>query len=727
MAKSEGGGAFRLQVPLDASAVENREPGQKVKVVVQDARGALHAQTVAIDGAGRGMAAFGFATHPGTVRVMLGPDTAADADLPNLQTIGVDVAARRWGRGRELVVKPILIAAYYWWWWWRWCRKFTIRGVLLCPDGRPVPGAKICAYDVDRWWWWSSRQLIACAITDASGAFSMTFTWCCGWWPWWWWRRRFWQLDPALLEKIAPVLQRDPELVGKMRPSPQPALADFARLLGPDAAALGTAAAIEPAMLPGLRTRLLARVPAGAELERLRIWPWAPWEPWWDCAPDVIFSATQDCAATAGAGNVILNETIWDTRWDIPTTLDVKLIAGDNACCIPPGNPGCGDGDCLSLTQACDDVLDNIGGNIGINTAAPQIGYQSPGAGTTYSDRPYAGRVTISGTADCLDGVDYYEFQWSTTKTGPWNVMPPAANGDFTRVYLQFTPLGFHYPTFSAAVPIDGRHVYETLQHYEAANPPNDWGGNRVWLGSSRDYLMNWLTAGNFTDGTYYLQVTGYNIDAGGHLVNPRVLKICDSKDDNYIVLTIDNRVLGPGPTDAHGNPCGAGTVHYCTDEPDTAIVRVQIRHHDGTVSSLLPCGRSDVTSTDMLEIDFVAYDHQGHLGEFELQAHYDVNLSRNLLALGTLSPSPLAVAGVPPAVEVGPTYAAALAQGAASPGWTGGVLRLTVPATGPDGAFPETCCYVLRLNAFKRTIVDCYYGREGHANYSETSFTILV
>ena len=725
MARKDETGAFRLQVRLDASEVDKRDPGHKVKVLVHGALGVLQSRIVEVDARGNAAAAFAFDKHPGAVRVILGPATAEDADLPNMQTIGVDVAARQW-TGNELLLPPIRIAAYYWWWWLRWCRTFTIRGVLLCPDGRPVPGAKVCAYDVDWWWWWSSKSLIKCATTDASGAFSMTFTWCCGWWPWWWWNQRFWQLDPLLIERVAPVLQRDPGLQRLIRPSPQPALADFARLLGPDAAQLGSTGAIEPSILPNLRSRLLDRVPASAELERLRIWPWGGWEPWSDCAPDVIFTATQDCAGTAGASTVILNETIWDTRWNIPTTLDVKLIAGDNACCVPIGH-GCADGDCLTLTQACNDVLDNIGGNIGINAAAPQIGYQSPGAGTTYSDRPYAGSVIISGTGDCLDGVDYYEFKWSTSKVGPWNTMPPAANGDFTRVYLQFSPLGFHYPTFSAAVPIDGHHVYETLQHYEAAHPPADWGGNRVWLGSSRDYLLNWLTANNFADGTYYLQVTGYNIDAGGHLVNPRVLKICDSKNDNYIVLTLDNRVLSPGPTDLHGNPCGPGTVHNCTDEPDTAIVRVQIRHADGTFSDLMPCGRSDVASTDTLEIDFVAHDHQGHLAEFELQAHYDVNLSRDLLALGTLTPSSLPVPGVPSASQVGPNYATALTQGAASPKWTGGVLHLSLPATGPNGAFPETCCYQLRLNAYKRTIVDCTYAREAHANYSETSFTILV
>jgi hypothetical protein len=721
--------AWQLVVPLDASQVGMREGKQQVKVLVQDGKGDMQSRLADLDEGGHAEARFTFASQPGGVHVILGPATATDDELTKLQTIAVDVSARQWGKDMRLTLRPIVIPPWYWWWWLRWCREFSIHGVVLCANGRPVPGAKVCAYDVDWWWWWSSEQLIQCATTDATGAFQMNFRWCCGWWHWWWWRLRYWRLDEGLVSRIAPVLQRVPGLGRLIRPGPQPSLADFSRLLGPDAAALNRQNAVDPALLAGLRQRLLKVLPQSAELERLRIWPWWPWAPWWDCAPDVIFRATQDCAsAAAGGSNVIVNETIWDTRWDIPTTLDVQLTASENACCVPPIT-GCQDGGCLSLTEACSDTLDNIGGNIGLSAAATQIGFESPGAGTTYSDRPYAGSVSISGTTECMDGVDYYEFKWSTAKAGPYNDMPPAANGDVTRTYLQFTPLGFHYPPFSATIPIDGRHVYETLQHYEAANPPADWGSNRVWLGDTRDILTYWLTAGNFSDGTYYLQVTGWNIDAGGHLINPRVLKICDSGDDNYIVLTVDNRVVSSVSPDLHGNPCGPGTVHICTDEPDTAVMRVQIRHADGTLSDLSACGNAQVEATDTLEIDFVAHDPDGHLGEFELQVNYDTNLSTDLLALGTLSSSTLPVAGVPAAAQIGPNYALALGlgQGATSPIWNGGVLHLSVPATGPGGAFPYTCCYVLRLNAYKRTIVDCGYGRDGHANYSETSFTILV
>jgi hypothetical protein len=173
--------------------------------------------------------------------------------------------------------------------------------------------------------------------------------------------------------------------------------------------------------------------------------------------------------------------------------------------------------------------------------------------------------------------------------------------------------------------------------------------------------------------------VKGWNIDGAGHLINPRVLKICESTTDNFVALRVDNRIVGGGPTDLHGNPSGGGTVHTCTNEPDTAIVAVKILHHDGTESDVSACGNVHVKATDWLQIDFVAHDPNGHLAMYSLQATYDVNLANDLLSLpsATLSASPVAVAGVPPAAQVGPDYAAARLAGAVAPTWNGGVVRL--------------------------------------------------
>jgi len=55
--------------------------------------------------------------------------------------------------------------------WFRWCRSFTIRGILLCPDGHPVRDAKVCGYDVDWWWKGSTKQVVGAIKACCSDAF----------------------------------------------------------------------------------------------------------------------------------------------------------------------------------------------------------------------------------------------------------------------------------------------------------------------------------------------------------------------------------------------------------------------------------------------------------------------------------------------------------------------------------------------------------------------------
>ena len=712
-------GRFTLEVPLDASGIEDAEGGQKVKVLAQARGGALLSDTVSIGPKQEAVATLAFDEHPGSVRVMIGPADAGDEELLGLQTIALDVSPRRWAQDRRLRLAPIRISPYYWHWWLRWCRTFTIEGVLRCPDGHPVPGAQVCAYDVDWWWFWSSNHLVGCDTTDMNGAFRIEFRWCCGWWPWWWWAARFWRLEPALVERIAPVLRRDPSLASLLTTSHQPSLAAFEPLLADEPVrSRPLTATVDPAALAELRPQLLERLPHAVELEQLRIWPWWPWQPWWDCTPDIVFRATQECAE----GGVVLEEGIFDARWNIPTTLNVNLVANDNACCLPPGH-GCREGECLVVTSVCSDLVTNIAGNP-LASAAP-VGYESPGVG----DRPFGGIVDIYGTADCLSGVDYYEFEWSHTSAGPWNPMPPAASADISHPYVQFSPLAFPTPTFSPAVPIGGRHVYETLEHYEATHDPAEWATlNRVWIGQAKDWLTRWRSDQGFADGVYYLHLRGWDLVAPDTLGNDRILPMCESDDENFVVVRIDNRIVGAGPTDAHGFPCGPGTVHTCTTEPEAAILAVTILHSDGSETPVSACGNVPVKVADQLQIDFVAYDPDGHLGRYTLQATYDVNLANDLLALGgTLVPSPIGPAWAPAAPHVGPSYADALAGGAVSPTWRGGAIRLTVPATGPGGAFPYTCCYQLELRSHKRTIVDCNYTDWGHTNYTEYSFNIAI
>jgi len=302
--------------------------------------------------------------------------------------------------------------------------------------------------------------------------------------------------------------------------------------------------------------------------------------------------------------------------------------------------------------------------------------------------------------------------------------MPPLADGSFSRQYwgqaLGGGAVNWYWVPFNFT-NISGRNVVESREHFEINN---GWSNSLQWWGYNKDLLMNWLTQNNFSDGTYYLRLKGWDGDPVNGLSNGRILPMCLLTDDNYVVLTIDNRTTdgsdGHPAANTPGHPCGAGTVHLCTMEPDTDIENVSI---NGV--SVGPCSNVSAAPGTPLVIDFYAYDVDGHLSGYSLIATYGENLYVDLLALAdTLVPWTPAAA-VPAALQVGPTYGAAKGVGqggpSISPIWSGGGVRLTINDS--SLAFPEPCCYQLELRAAKRTIASCY---SDHENLSEYSFGVL-
>jgi len=197
--KAAGSGGFTLEVPVDASAISADDlKQQNLKIVVKTCEGELSSQPVKLKADGSGSARFSFAKRPGALSVLIGPDRAEDMELADSQTITASVPPSLWASKRQLVLEPLRVSYWYWWWWWRWCREFTIHGHVVCPDGKPVPGAEVCAYDVDWFWWWWTKQQVGCTVTDINGSFDITFRWCCGFWPWWWGRYRVWEYQPEI-------------------------------------------------------------------------------------------------------------------------------------------------------------------------------------------------------------------------------------------------------------------------------------------------------------------------------------------------------------------------------------------------------------------------------------------------------------------------------------------------------------------------------------------------
>ncbi len=733
----------RLTVPLDASGIPEFDPKYPLKVVVAAGGKPVASEKVSLDKKGQGKVSFDVADDARGLTVAVGPADATDEELLGLQTLAVDVPLRRFGGKAEIALAPLRITPYYWFWWLRWCRSFTIRGRVLCPDGSPVPGAVVCAYDVDAWWWWWSKQLVGCATTDAAGAFSITFRWCCGWWPWWWWRLRRWYIEPNLAKIILGALQREPRFPRIPLPDPPPDLSFFDKLLRQPSALRSAAApasvrgiaasantgvadrfptaSVDPARLDTLRERLVAILPTIPELSLVRLWPWWPWHPWWDCHPDIVFRATQFCG---GQERVIVNEGWLQAHWNIPTVYEVTLTANDEACCI--GTEGCLEGECLALAKVCGVDADEIGGNPGADPTP--VGYAFPNVVSDGGDAPFAERVDIRGTVQCLTGVDYYEIEFTSDGGTTWDVVPPEALGAFYREYWDFV-LGTDVNVlFNPAVPIDGHHVYETIEHYEATHTPLDWGATKVWLASNFDMVFPWVTRPDpltftFADGVYGLRVIGYD-EAGGVLSNRRELPVCDTTTTAEIIVRLDNQSTFPEPGPP-GNPCGSNTTHHCTNEPNTDIVDARIVHLVGPPTDIGPCGDINLVAGDVLEVDFIAHDAQGHLASYSLIATFGENLAQDLIGLGgTLSPVVGGLLGVPQAAQVGPTYTAARgAQGAAAPTWAGGAIRLSISAA---VAFPISCCYQLELRAYKRTIVSCN-DNNVHRNLSERSFQVTV
>lgn len=722
--------SYSLTVPIDIGQAKDAAAAVKVALVDQSGR-VLQSQIVNTTGK-EPAATFDLEEIPRGARVVVGPEKADDESLARLRTVSANLPPRLFAKSERATLAAITIPRQYWPWWGEWCRNFTITGTVLCPNGRPVPGAKVCAFDVDWFFFWQSKQQIGCTVTDANGFFQIDFTWCCGWWPWWWWYLRTWQVDLKLAGEIYRSLP--PELRVKPIPLPDPvpdlriieALIPQSRMpanLRP-ASPVQTRAFIDKDAEGGLqslkdqtsdfftraeslRSTLAELVPAS----RIRMWPWYPWYPWNDCNPDVLFQVTQPCD---GEFKVIVDQDYSQTQWDIPTSYNVTLIANNEACCsedTPCGEP------CLSITHVCEIDRSSIDQTSGSVTA----GFAYPGAASalnpTNADRPFADSIYVQGLPECMgDDVDWYEIEYSQYDPvfGTWSAYAPVpitSLGAFSRTY--FTPSASSTWSSLAFAPtaVGGHTVYPSRKNLEASLPA-PW----VCFGNCH-ILFLWLTSSAaWADGVYRLRIRAYKEQPAGTLVLQQ-LTPCAADEPDEIIITLDNR---PSPDPGHvppntpGHPCGPGTVHTCTMEPDVDVEAVRLVRADGTVEQIVPCGIYERQVNDSLQIDFDVEDRNDHLAWYTLDTTYGENLTSDLLSSTTLS----AIT----ADAVGPTYWDALTQGVAAPRWHGGRISVTIPPAQMALKFPERCCYQLELRAYKRTIVGCDT-RFLHDNLAEYSF----
>jgi hypothetical protein len=705
-----------LLVPIDASQIADQDrKQQKVKVAVQSG-GKVISKVIEVTG-GKGEVKLDVDAKQPLV-VALGPDNISDDEIFNFQTVTVNVSPNQWAGKSTLSLPPIVVTPAWWILWLRWCRTFVINGRVICADGSPVPGAEVKAFDVDFFWWWSSVQQVGpAAITDASGHFVIKFRWCCGFWPWWWWRLRSWALEPLLIEKINPVLKLNPKLKF-LRPDPVPTTDIVSLTGGPTLGPLtgSTAGPVilppipiagpikDPSVLTAVRDRLIAVLPKVPDLERLRIWPWWPWTPWLDCSPDIIFRVTQNCGG--GVDKVIVSENIFQTRWDIPTNLNVNLVANSEACCLhhdPPPPPG----DCVVITSVCGVPVNQIGGNAGLPVppgyVTNPIGYASPGS----ADRPFASVINLYGQFGSGSQADFYEIESTPHGVNAWTPVPGGSLIGFSRQYFDGTqpwPNQWFWAGFPTK-PFAGKTFYESRHHYEVTHPPPNWGSpfGRSWT-SNTDLLASIQTNNFFSDNAYDFRIIGYR--AAGNdpdLATRKVMDGCGGQQNNLVAVRLDNRIVGaPLP----------GTVHVNTTEPDCGITAVRLGG-----APIPPCGSQKLDPNATFEIDFFCSDSDpvGHLDHYELTLLWGLGNQRNLLALGG------ALTG-DPGVNPGPSYGNV--PPAARPVWKGGNMHLRFNHAGD--VFKETCCYLIELTVRKRNIVDCGFTLP-YYNQMHYTFTIIV
>jgi hypothetical protein len=455
---------------------------------------------------------------------------------------------------------------------------------------------------------------------------------------------------------------------------------------------------------------LLAVLPPSPELAALHIWPW------WDrndCAPDVVFRVTQPCG---GAVRVIRTESNAQTRWDIPTNLHVTLLANDQACCLPvcydPDCPEClqvtfvG---CVSTSQIGDDDVPPF----------PDLRGYAYTALPSPEDRPFYGSLRIRGGVG--SDVDYFKVQISRDG-GVWTDLPVPAFEGFQRNYWDGSGQAVEpAPAFTPIVK-NGQTVMITRQHYEALHPAIPrFGGQVIWY--DPDTLFYFDTTANpaiTPDALYQLRFIGYSADAADNLVlsSARVLPGCGQQEAQKVFIRVDNQAMvHPAPTAIH--PCGPGTVHDCTNEPDCYIRSICVNEGTPGGYCISACDMVRLSANDTLTVHFSvtvpSTVQDGHLGGYTLFAEYGVAQTFQIGtgAHGTFSADPT--------FEVGPTYLEALSQGAPRPHWYGGHYKVTL--RGSD--FDRCCAYILRLRAWKRT-ANCGAPSLTHHNEFEVAFTIL-
>ncbi len=597
------------------------------------------------------------------LRVAIAPAGAGDhlEHVPNVQQVPINRAELEKSEKDFVVpVERLAISDAILKIWWRWCRQYCITGVVIGPNGCPVPAADVTVYGVGYTGSGYSKVPRVTVTTGTDGTFTACFEWCvcpfCFCWPCWpfWWDCFPWWWEYDILHVIRAIEQRPP-IPG---PGPVETRTGNVNLFRPQGNALVRGQGFPEAFKAGIvpdesRTALIKSKLKQASIRA--IFPW--W--WWCCDdPNIVFSVSQ-------GGTLLLDENpATDTRWCFEDGSSVTLTTNNQAITACSPGPIVESG--FAWTRVGSVLVDHI-----------DQGYAEWWGGDS-NDAAFAGSLDIYGGFAPGTPVACYQVeagQWTGNParggTAPGSSSPISADlynyvfifdGTATLVFAGWIKMG---PFTGGAVP----NLYATEEARQSgptppglsAFPAVPAGGFVLWAYRERKvYAASSALIGGNPSGSVDLTLVGY--DTG---FNPVALT-----PDAPLTLTIDN----------------TGLTH-------AKINSVLAFRADGTVPPLTgtgDCPAYDIGPGGYVQVNVTVSDANGHLDEYNVSAEHGHGHTDLVTPPGTRGyvTNPLVSFG-------DPNYA--------QKSWIGGSEVMTYYP-------PVDCCYEFRIRASKR-VTDGYSG----------------
>lgn len=672
-------------------------------------------------------------------------------------------AARKYvyGQGRQidggkLVVKP------YFYEWWRFCwfpRTYRISGRVVRQEGdctHPVGAANVQIYDVDYCWWWYDEDLVATGTTDPDGFFEIVFTWCVPLWCLFrpirplpyvdvYLRDRLWKLlrrrvpiprpipdppdDPWQFEELLTDLQVKLPRASQMNVRGGEPITQRMRAVSRANLAAGGAREADRAQAqPELRALAVESLQPSAVIDWRELFGdlifWPVCDNPCDWRPDIRIRVTQN---QPGEGTVeIYRDTFADIRWNLDSDLtDLTIEANEHALYADACRPDPLLGNCMlfervghfNVSQIFQPDLD-----IGLPGASygttPDGGNSLLLGRTTDRDRPWCLTFGVHGDFGKAAQVDFYQVQyvrWTAAEITAWQAdhsfVPPEVRFSplsvdylpaFVRKYAELQPLPWPYYLWRSEVfgpqTIGGiTGLFKSRQRFEieyqnahgGAVPAPDYVSGWYWDTSSMTRLFDARSGGDsdtpaLSDGLYSFRLVGYTqtgTDGSGQpILAPvnmglpgGVLRRCAGESGDVIPELVTMLLVN--------NP----------RVPTCQLLSIK---RNG-VDEISECDILVLGATDTVVVEFEASDSKGNLDSYYVTLQRGSGAAHNVASLVP----PTAFSGTP---EIGPTYPAALTQGAIRPAWNGGTWTVEIPQA-VFATLGGSCAYDLELHAWDR------------------------